>query len=146
MEHMSSTTAMPRRPTDPLDLLDVDGLLTDEERAVRAATRKVCADVVDPHVMGWYEAGDLPARELAKEFGALGLLGMHLEGYGCAGTSATAYGLACLELEAGDSGLRSLVSVQGSLAMHAITPTAARSRSSAGFPKWPRAARSAASV
>ena len=68
----------------------------------------------------WYESGDLPARELAKEFGALGLLGMHLEGYGCAGTNATAYGLACMELEAGDSGIRSLVSVQGSLAMYAI--------------------------
>ncbi len=83
--------------------------------------RQVCADAVDPHVMGWYEAGDLPvARELALEFGKVGLLGMHLEGYGCAGMSAVDYGLACLELEASDSGIRSLVSVQGSLAMFAI--------------------------
>ena len=75
---------------------------------------------IKPHVGEWYEKGELPARELAKELGDLGLLGMHLEGYGCTGASATAYGLACLELEAGDSGIRSLVSVQGSLAMFAI--------------------------
>ena len=111
MGGMSATSSMPKRPSDPLDLVDVDSLLTDEEKAIRAATRQVCADVVDPYVMQWYEDGDLPvARELAQEFGKVGLLGMHLEGYGCAGTSATAYGLACLELEAGDSGLRSIVS------------------------------------
>ncbi|BBX36172.1 glutaryl-CoA dehydrogenase [Mycolicibacterium mageritense] len=75
---------------------------------------------ISPHIATWYEDGDLPARELAVELGELGLLGMHLKGYGCAGTSAVAYGLACLELEAGDSGIRSLVSVQGSLAMFAI--------------------------
>src|SRR5215203_2723933 len=107
--------------SDPLDLLDVDSLLTDEEKAIRAATRQVCEDAVDPHVMQWYEQGDLPAaRELASEFGKVGLLGMHLEGYGCAGLGAVDYGLACLELEASDSGIRSLVSVQGSLAMFAI--------------------------
>ena len=118
---MSATSSMPKRPSDPLDLVDVDSLLSDEEKAVRAAVRQVCADAVDPHVMGWYEAGDLPvARELALEFGKVGLLGMHLEGYGCAGMSAVDYGLACLELEASDSGIRSLVSVQGSLAMFAI--------------------------
>jgi glutaryl-CoA dehydrogenase len=121
MEGMSATSSMPKRPSDPLDLIDVDSLLTDEEKAIRAATRQVCADVVDPYVMQWYEDGDLPvARELAKEFGKVGLLGMHLEGYGCAGMSAVDYGLACLELEASDSGIRSLVSVQGSLAMFAI--------------------------
>jgi glutaryl-CoA dehydrogenase len=75
---------------------------------------------VRPHIAQWYESGTVPARELAKELGSLGLLGMHLQGYGCAGTSATAYGLACVELEAADSGIRSLVSVQGSLAMFAI--------------------------
>ncbi len=118
---MSATSSMPKRPSDPLDLVDVDSLLSDEEKAIRAAVRQVCADAVDPHVMGWYEAGDLPvARELALEFGKVGLLGMHLEGYGCAGMSAVDYGLACLELEASDSGIRSLVSVQGSLAMFAI--------------------------
>ncbi|GAA1166040.1 acyl-CoA dehydrogenase family protein [Ornithinimicrobium humiphilum] len=104
----------------PDDLLDLDSLLDDEERAVRETVRQVVDEHVRPHVAGWYEAGELPARELALELGRVGLLGMHLEGYGCAGTSATAYGLACLELEAGDSGVRSLVSVQGSLAMYAI--------------------------
>ena len=104
----------------PLDLLDLDALLTDEERDVRDLVRRVADDRVRPHVAGWYERGEVPARELALEFGKLGLLGMHLTGYGCAGTSAVAYGLACMELEAADSGVRSLVSVQGSLAMYAI--------------------------
>ena len=121
MEAMSATSSMPKRPSDPLDLIDVDSLLSDEEKAIRAAVRQVCADAVDPYVMDWFEGGDLPvARELAKELGKVGLLGMHLEGYGCAGMSAVDYGLACLELEACDSGIRSLVSVQGSLAMFAI--------------------------
>lgn len=74
-----------------------------------------------PHVAEWYERGEVPViRELARELGAIGVLGMSLEGYGCAGASAVQYGLACLELEAADSGIRSLVSVQGSLAMYAI--------------------------
>ncbi|MFE9202763.1 acyl-CoA dehydrogenase family protein [Micromonospora sp. NPDC007230] len=103
-----------------LDLLDVDASLSEEERQIRAVVRQVVDDRVRPHVAGWYEDGQVPARELAREFGKLGLLGMHLTGYGCAGASAVAYGLACLELEAGDSGVRSLVSVQGSLAMYAI--------------------------
>ncbi|WFE33397.1 acyl-CoA dehydrogenase family protein [Micromonospora sp. WMMD975] len=103
-----------------LDLLDVDASLSEEERQIRAVVRQLVTDRVRPHVAGWYEDGDVPARELAREFGKLGLLGMHLTGYGCAGASAVAYGLACLELEAGDSGVRSLVSVQGSLAMYAI--------------------------
>ena len=104
----------------PLDLLDVDTLLSDEERDIRALCRRVADDRVRPHVAGWYLDGTLPARDLAKTFGSLGLLGMHLEGYGCAGASAVQYGLACMELEAADSGVRSLVSVQGSLAMYAI--------------------------
>ncbi|KAB1909784.1 MULTISPECIES: acyl-CoA dehydrogenase family protein [unclassified Micromonospora] len=104
----------------PLDLLDIDASLGEEERQIRAVVRQLVDDRVRPHVAGWYEDGHVPARELAREFGKLGLLGMHLTGYGCAGASAVAYGLACLELEAGDSGLRSLVSVQGSLAMYAI--------------------------
>ncbi|MER5455685.1 acyl-CoA dehydrogenase family protein [Micromonospora sp. NPDC002389] len=103
-----------------VDLLDLDSSLTEEERQIRAVVRRVVDERVRPHVAGWYEAGEVPARELAREFGALGLLGMHLTGYGCAGSTAVAYGLACLELEAGDSGVRSLVSVQGSLAMYAI--------------------------
>ncbi|MEV0454696.1 acyl-CoA dehydrogenase family protein [Catellatospora methionotrophica] len=104
----------------PLDLLDLDSLLTDEELQIRAVVRRLVDDKVRPYVAGWYETGHAPVRELARDFGALGLLGMHLEGYGCAGSSAVAYGLACLELEAADSGVRSLVSVQGSLAMFAI--------------------------
>ncbi|MEW2350438.1 acyl-CoA dehydrogenase family protein [Streptomyces sp. NPDC006684] len=107
--------------SDPLDLAGIDDLLSPEEKAVRQAVRQVCDASVEPHIAEWYESGELPAvRELARELGSLGLLGMHLEGYGCAGTSAVEYGLACLELEATDSGLRSLVSVQGSLAMYAI--------------------------
>jgi glutaryl-CoA dehydrogenase len=104
----------------PLDLLDLDTLLTDEERDIRALSRRVADDRVRPHVAEWYESGATPVRDLALEFGKLGLLGMHLTGYGCAGASAVSYGLACMELEAADSGVRSLVSVQGSLAMYAI--------------------------
>ncbi len=114
-----STT--PSHTPVPGDLVDIDAVLTDDELAVRATVRQVCDDVVDPYIADWYERGELPvARELALEFGKVGLLGMHLEGYGCAGMSAVDYGLACLELEAADSGIRSLVSVQGSLAMFAI--------------------------
>ncbi len=106
---------------NPLDLVDITSVLTPEERQVRDSVRAVCAKSIDPYVAGWFESGELPvARELTRELGAVGLLGMHLEGYGCAGMSAVDYGLACLELEASDSGIRSLVSVQGSLAMFAI--------------------------
>jgi glutaryl-CoA dehydrogenase len=104
----------------PLDLVAADDLLSDEERAIRDTVRKFCDDRIRPHLAGWFDEGALPARELAKELGGLGVLGMHLEGYGCAGTNAVSYGLACHELEAADSGIRSLVSVQGSLAMFAI--------------------------
>ncbi len=104
---------------DPLDFLAVDDLLSDDERAIRDSVRAMAAAELAPHVADWYDAGALP-RELATVFGDLGLLGMHLQGYGCAGTSAVAYGVACRELEAVDSGLRSFVSVQGSLAMFAI--------------------------
>ena len=97
----------------PTELFAIDALLSEEERTIRETVRSFADTRVRPHVADWFEAGTLPARELAPELGRLGLLGMHLEGYGCAATSATAYGLACLELEAVDSGLRSLVSVQG---------------------------------
>ncbi|WEV78862.1 acyl-CoA dehydrogenase family protein [Janibacter cremeus] len=107
-------------PQTPTSLFGIDTLLTEEERAMQQTVARYCTDRLRPHLAAWYEEGSLPARELARELGDLGVLGMHLEGYGCAGTSATAYGLACLELEAADSGLRSLVSVQGSLAMFAI--------------------------
>ena len=102
------------------ELFAIDSLLDDEERQIRDTVRKFGNERIRPHIADWFDEGTVPAREMAKELGSLGLLGMHLEGYGCAGTSATAYGLACLELEAIDSGIRSLVSVQGSLAMFAI--------------------------
>src|SRR5579864_4788432 len=114
---MATTAAAPK--VRPKDFLDVDHLLSDEERDIRDTVRAFVTDRVLPYVGEWFEEGTIP-RELAQELGKLGVLGMHLEGYGCAGASATSYGLACLELEAGDSGLRSLVSVQGSLAMFAI--------------------------
>ena len=104
---------------DAYDFLEIGALLSDEERLLRDTVRQFVADKILPDVAEWFEVGTFPA-ELSKEMGALGLLGMHLEGYGCAGTSAVAYGLACLELEAGDSGARSFVSVQGSLAMFPI--------------------------
>ncbi|SPT49886.1 acyl-CoA dehydrogenase family protein [Actinomadura madurae] len=104
---------------NPADFLDVEMSLGDEERMIQETVRRFVHERVAPHAGGWFERGEFP-RELAKELGALGLLGMHLDGYGCAGSSALAYGLACLELEAGDSGLRSFVSVQGSLAMFPI--------------------------
>ncbi len=104
----------------PLDLLAVDDLLAPEDRDLQKAVRHFVDERIRPEVAQWYDDGRIPARELSRELGDLGVLGMHLDGYGCAGTSSTAYGLACLELEAGDSGLRSLVSVQGSLAMFAI--------------------------
>jgi len=103
-----------------LDLLDLDEDLPGDDRLLRDTVRKFADDRLRPHIRDWFEAGELPARELAQEFGQLGVLGMHLHGYGCAGASATQYGLVCAEVEAVDSGLRSLVSVQGSLAMYAI--------------------------
>jgi glutaryl-CoA dehydrogenase len=116
---MSSTAAAPPE-IRPKDFLGIDHLLSDEERDIRDTVRAFVDDRIVPGVGDWFEAAELPATELALALGKLGVLGMHLTGYGCAGASATAYGLACLELEAGDSGIRSLVSVQGSLAMYAI--------------------------
>ncbi|MFD9128078.1 acyl-CoA dehydrogenase family protein [Kitasatospora sp. NPDC059571] len=104
---------------DPLDLLDIPSLLTEEEREIQSTVARFLADRVRPNLPEWYENAHFP-RELAPELGKLGVLGMHLEGYGCAGTGAVSYGLACLELEAADSGFRSFVSVQGSLAMYSI--------------------------
>jgi glutaryl-CoA dehydrogenase len=105
--------------TGPLELLQVDHLLTSDERDIRATVRDFVGRRVKPYIAEWYERGE-PDLGLIKEAGDLGLLGMHLEGYGCAGANAVSYGLACMELEAGDSGVRSMVSVQGSLAMYAI--------------------------
>ncbi|GAA4915884.1 glutaryl-CoA dehydrogenase [Nonomuraea thailandensis] len=102
------------------DLLRLDDKLNPDQRLIRDTVRSFVADRVLPHVGDWFEEAVFPARELAPELGSLGLLGMHLTGYGCAGTDAVSYGVACRELEAGDSGLRSFVSVQGSLAMFPI--------------------------
>ncbi|MEU1502455.1 acyl-CoA dehydrogenase family protein [Streptomyces sp. NPDC005732] len=118
----ASSSASPKPPSfDPADPLGLDDLLDAEDLAIRDTVRNWATDRVLPYVAEWYEKGELPGiRELARELGGIGALGMSLEGYGCAGASAVQYGLACLELEAADSGIRSLVSVQGSLAMYAI--------------------------
>ncbi len=161
----------PSTDNQGIDLLRIDDELTAEERLVRDTVRAFAADRIMPYIADWFEAGTLP-RELAPELGKLGLLGMHLTGYGCAGMGPVAYGVTCREMEAADSGLRSLVSVQGSLAMFPIWKygseeqkqgaawsrcrarsrcsrsgsTAPRSRSRSGCPGWPLARRSAASA
>ncbi len=112
-------TAAKKTALDPLDFLAIDALLDDEEKAIRDTVRQWVRERIVPQVGEWFEQGILP-RELVKEVAQLGLFGMHLEGYGLPGASSVAYGLTCMELEAGDSGVRSLVSVQGSLAMYAI--------------------------
>ena len=117
---MTTTAVRAQQDTyAPLELFAVDRLLTQDERDIAATVRKFVDTRLKPQVADWFESGSLP-RELAREFGELGLLGMHLDGYGCAGTNAVSYGLACMELEAGDTGLRSFVSVQGSLSMYSI--------------------------
>ncbi len=105
---------------DPTDFLDIASLLDEDEILLRDTVREFVDREIKPNVADWWDAGEIPHQDLARAFGEMGMLGMHLEGYGCAGTSATAYGLASLELEAGDSGIRSFVSVQGSLAMFPI--------------------------
>ena len=117
---MTATTAAPVKDTySPLELFGIDRLLDDDERDIATTVRKFVDTRLRPNIEDWFESATLP-KELAKEFGALGVLGMHLEGYGCAGTNSVSHGLACTELEAGDSGFRSFVSVQGSLSMYSI--------------------------
>lgn len=124
-------------PFDAADPLGIDDLLDPEDLAIRDTVRGWAADRVLPYVADWYEKGELPQiRELARELGGIGALGMSLTGYGCAGASAVQYGLACLELEAADSGIRSLVSVQGSSPCTPSTASAARSRSGSGCRGW----------
>ncbi|MFI5755934.1 acyl-CoA dehydrogenase family protein [Streptomyces sp. NPDC051569] len=118
---MPAPSAPKPPPFDPGDPIGIDDLLDPEDLAIRDTVRGWAADRVLPYIAEWFERGELPGiRELARELGSLGALGMSLTGYGCAGATAVQYGLACLELEAADSGIRSLVSVQGSLAMYAI--------------------------
>ena len=107
--------------SDRLDLAGLEDLLSEDERAIQQSVRAMCERRIDPYVADWFERGEIDdIRGLTKELGQLGVLGMHLTGYGCAGMSGVEYGLACMELEASDSGVRSLMSVQGSLAMFAI--------------------------
>jgi glutaryl-CoA dehydrogenase len=128
-------TGMSRQPGAPLDLLNLSDLLSEDERDIQRSVRALVTEQVTPHIAEWYEQGTLPARELAREFGKLGVLGMHLQGYGCAGMNATAYGVACLEIEAADSGVRSMVSVQGSLAMFAIWKFGSEEQKSEWLPR-----------
>lgn len=117
---MSTTTAPATKAVyAPLELFDTARLLEQDEREIAATVRKFVDSELKPNVEDWFESATLP-KELGKRFGELGLLGMHLQGYGCAGTNAVSYGLACMELEAGDSGFRSFVSVQGSLSMFSV--------------------------
>src|SRR5438132_8564979 len=109
----------PGRALQADDFLDIDALLSDEERLIRDTVRVWVADNVMPGIEAWFEHGQFP-RDVFPELGSLGLLGMHLEGYGCTGTNSVSYGIACMEMEAGDSGFRSAISVQGSLSMFPI--------------------------
>ena len=116
---MTTLQSKPATAPDAIDFLGVDALLSDEERLIRDTVRTFVRNRILPNIADWFEEGTLP-RDLGRELGRLGLLGMHLQGYDCPGASAVAYGLACMELEAGDAGIRSFASVQGSLAMYAI--------------------------
>jgi len=133
----------PQRPG--FDLLQIEDQLTSDERLVRDTVRAYTAEKVMPHIADWFEAGILP-RELAPELGKMGLLGMHLSGYGCAGMGPVAYGVACRELEAADTGLRSLVSVQGSLAMYPIWRYGSDEQKEEWLPRMAPARRWAASA
>src|SRR5918992_3194853 len=139
---MSTETQKPdakkrRPPFKPNDFLDIDSLLSEEERDIRNTVRKWVKDRVLPGIEDWFEHSEFPA-EVFKELGSMGLLGMHLTGYGCAGTNAVSYGLTCLEMEAGDSGFRSAVSVQGSLCMFPIWRFGAEEQKNEWLPKMAR--------
>jgi glutaryl-CoA dehydrogenase len=136
MSTMKTLRVPPQYP-EPLDFLDLNAELSSDERLVRDTVRDWVRARILPHIAGWFEAGHFPL-ELARELGELGLLGMHLEGYGCAGASATSYGLACTELEAADSGLRSFVSVQGSLAMFALHAFGSEEQKQTWLPRMAR--------
>src|ERR671933_2077812 len=134
---MTTTTDRAPRTLKPLDFLDVDALLSSEERMIRDTVRQFVHERVLPGIEEWFENGIFPA-EMATEMGKLGLLGMHLSGYGCPGTNAVSYGLACMELEAGDSAFRSFVSVQGSLAMFPIWKYGSEEQKQEWLPKMAR--------
>lgn len=142
---MTLTAPSKKSTYAPLELFDTDRLLDQDERDIAATVRQFVDTRLKPNVEGWFESATLPS-ELAKEFGNLGVLGMHLQGYGCAGTNAVSYGLACMELEAGDSGFRSFVSVQGSLSMFSIYRYGSEEQKNEWLPAWPRVTPSAVSV
>src|ERR671920_64663 len=123
--------------SDPIDLLNIDAHLSEEERDLRERIRSFVQERIKPNIEGWYDEAVFP-REIVPEFAELSLLGMHLSDYGCAGKSAVEYGLACMELEAGDSGLRTFVSVQGSLAMSAIHKFGSEDQKQTGLPPMAR--------
>ncbi|MFM8205857.1 MAG: acyl-CoA dehydrogenase family protein [Actinomycetales bacterium] len=130
---------MTSKPAQDLtSLMALDNRLTPEQVAIKKVVREIGEKELRPNIASWYESGELPARDIAKKLGSLGLLGMHLKGYECAGTDALSYGLACLELEAVDSGLRSLVSVQGSLAMFAIYKYGSEAQKNEWLPRMAR--------
>ncbi len=137
---MTTTTraesSRPRSP-EPRDFMNIDALLSEEEIATREEIRSFVEERIKPNVAYWWEKAIFP-REIVPEMGEKGLLGMHLSGYGCAGKSAVEYGLACMELEAGDSGLRTFVSVQGSLAMSAIHKFGTEEQKNEWLPKLAR--------
>ena len=132
---MASASRRRRPPARPLDL---DSLLGDEERMIRDTVRRWVGERVLPEIGEWFDEGILP-RELVAEVGELGLFGMHLEGYGCAGASATAYGVACRELEAGDSGCARSCPCRARWRCSRSGSTAARSRRTSGCRGWRRA-------
>lgn len=128
----------PATPVHPLVLMQVESRLSEEQKAIQNVVRNFAAKELKPNISTWYEEGNLPARDLAKELGGIGVLGMHLKNYGCSGTDAMSYGLACLELEAVDSGLRSLVSVQAHWPCLLFINLAAKNRNKSGYQKWPK--------
>jgi glutaryl-CoA dehydrogenase len=138
-DHGTDGQRRPGRPS-PHDFLDLGALLSEEERGIRERVRSFVEQRIRPDINGWFERARFP-RELVPEMGSLGVLGMHLSGYGCAGKGAVSYGLACMELEAGDSGLRTFVSVQGSLAMSAIHKFGSEEQKEEWLPRMARGER-----
>ena len=138
-DHGTDGQRRPGRPS-PHDFLDLGALLSEEERGIRERVRSFVEQRIRPGINGWFERARFP-RELVPEMGSLGVLGMHLSGYGCAGKGAVSYGLACMELEAGDSGLRTFVSVQGSLAMSAIHKFGSEEQKEEWLPRMARGER-----
>lgn len=127
-------------------MFGIDTLLDDDERDIAATVRRFVDTRLRPNLAEWFEKGELPGRELAKEFGELGLLGMHLEGYGCAGTNAVSYGLACMELGRATVDCAASSRSRARCRCSRFTDSAPKNRSRNGCPGWPAVTRSAASA